>query len=75
MSLIKKEVEDMATSSIDKNFVVRGSKQAEMFVNAIEESENARKHIKPSSISVEHLSGADTALKAMQRWKALYGKK
>ena len=28
----------MATSSITKNFVVSGSKQVEMFANAIEES-------------------------------------
>ena len=37
--ILIREVYHMATSSITKNFVVYGEKQAEIFANAIEESD------------------------------------
>lgn len=43
----------MATSSITKNFVVYGEKQAEIFANAIEESANAV--IPERNVSVRYL--------------------
>lgn len=39
----------MATSSITKNFIVSGTKQVEMFANAIEESYQESLRRKPSS--------------------------
>ena len=39
---LTKEVFNMATSSITKNFVISGKEQVEMFINAIEESAKNR---------------------------------
>ncbi len=44
-----KEVLDMATSSITKNFIVSGTKQVEMFANAVEESYQESLRRKPSN--------------------------
>ena len=57
----------MATSSITKNFVVYGEKQAEIFANAIEASANDRTPRVP--INVTYLQGADDILKFMERRK------
>ncbi|MCM1246327.1 MAG: hypothetical protein NC293_11865 [Roseburia sp.] len=54
----------MATSSITKNFVISGSKQVEMFVNAIEESEKNRpEHI---SVAAREIKG-ESELREMMR--------
>lgn len=47
----------MATSSITKNFVVSGDRQAEIFANAIEASVNSE--TPPIRVSVTELRGAD----------------
>lgn len=47
----------MATSSITKNFVVYGEKQAEIFANAIEESANTV--TTPIKVSVNKISGPE----------------
>lgn len=47
----------MATSSITKNFVVSGDRQAEIFANAIEASANSE--TSPIRVSVTELRGAD----------------
>lgn len=50
----------MATSSITKNFVVSGNKQAEMFADAIEESyQESLKKPPTSDLRVTHLRGSD----------------
>ena len=41
-TILIEEMFIMATSSITKNFVISGSEQMEMFVNAIEESAKNR---------------------------------
>ena len=46
----------MATSSITKNFVVSGDRQAEIFANAIEASANSE--TPPIRVSVTELRGA-----------------
>ena len=50
----------MATSSITKNFVVYGEKQAEIFANAIEESANTV--TTPIKVSVDKISGPEEYL-------------
>ena len=60
----------MATSSITKNFVVSGSKQVEMFANAIEESyqESLRRAPAPD-LKITHLRGAEDIMKFMAKRK------
>jgi len=60
----------MATSSITKNFVVSGSKQVEMFANAIEESyqESLRRAPAPD-LKITHLRGAEDIKKFMAKRK------
>lgn len=48
----------MAASSITKNFVVSGNKQAEIFADAIEESYNeSLKKAPVSNLKITHLRG------------------
>ena len=60
----------MATSSITKNFVVSGSKQVEMFANAIEESyqESLRRAPAPD-LKITHLRDAEEIKKFMAKRK------
>lgn len=62
----------MAASSITKNFVVSGTKQVEMFANAIEESyqESLRKTEAPN-LEITHLRGADEIKKFMTKRKIM----
>lgn len=57
----------MATSSITKNFVVYGEKQAEIFANAIEESANSV--TTPIKVSVNKVNGPDELRKLMAKRK------
>ena len=58
----------MATSSITKNFVISGTEQVEMFVNAIEESaQNRPVHI---PIAVKEIKG-ETELREMMRLRRM----
>lgn len=60
----------MATSSITKNFVVSGIKQAEKFANAIEESyQESLRRAPASDLKITHLRGADEVKKFMARRK------
>lgn len=60
----------MATSSITKNFVVSGTKQAEMFANAIEESYQESLHRAPSpDMRITHLRGSEEIKKFMAKRK------
>jgi hypothetical protein len=60
----------MATSSITKNYVISGTKQAEQFANAIEESYLDSLTREPSQdMKITHLRGADEVYKFMQRRK------
>ena len=69
--IIQKEVSDMATSSITKNFVVSGEKQVEMFADAIEESyqESLTRPKKTTSIKYRELKDPDEIEKLMEKWK------
>jgi hypothetical protein len=68
MSVIrKKEVLDMATSSITKNFVVSGDRQAEILANAIEASANSE--TPPIGVSVTELHGTEAIRKFLERRK------
>lgn len=51
----------MATSSITKNFVVSGDRQAEIFANAIEASANS--DTPPIRVSVTELHGTEAIKK------------
>lgn len=57
----------MATSSITKNFVITGQKQAQMFIDAIEYSASNR----PARISVEakELKDKNDIIKLMKKRK------
>ena len=60
----------MATSSITKNFVVSGTKQVEMFANAIEESYQESLHRAPApDLKITHLRGAEEVKKFMAKRK------
>lgn len=63
----------MATSSITKNFVVSGTKQVEIFANAIEESyqDSLRRETAPD-IKVTHLRGADDIKNFIKKRKKTY---
>ena len=58
----------MATSSIKKNFIVSGTKQVEMFANAIEESyqESLRQTPAPD-LKITHLRGSEEVKKFMAK--------
>jgi hypothetical protein len=57
----------MATSSITKNFVVSGERQAEIFANAIEESANSI--TTPIKVSVNKIRGPEELRKLMAKRK------
>ncbi|MDO4483492.1 MAG: hypothetical protein Q4C54_03370 [Clostridia bacterium] len=60
----------MATSSITKNFVVSGSRQAERFADAIEESYQESLRREPASdFKISHLRGAENIKEFMARRK------
>ena len=60
----------MATSSITKNFVVYGEKQAEIFANAIEDSYQESLHRKESlDFEITYLHGADEVKRFMEKRK------
>ena len=63
--ILIREVYHMATSSITKNFVVYGEKQAEIFANAIEESANTV--TTPIKGSVDKISGPEELRKLMAK--------
>lgn len=67
-----KEVLDMATSSITKNFVVSGPKQADLFANAIEESYQESLHRVPTpDMRITHLRGSEEVKKFMAKRKKI----
>lgn len=60
----------MATSSITKNFIISGTKQVEMFADAIEESYQDSLHREPSSdLKITHLRGSEEVKKFMKKRK------
>lgn len=60
----------MATSSITKNFVVSGKRQAEMFANAIEESyQESLNRASAPDLRITHLRGSDEIRKFMAKRK------
>ena len=60
----------MATSSNTKNFIVAGTKQVEMFVNAIEESYQESLHRAPTpELKITHLRGSEEVKKFMAKRK------
>ena len=60
----------MATSSITKNFVVSGTKQVEMFANAIEESyQESLRRTPGSNLRITHLRGSEEVKKFMAKRK------
>ena len=61
---------DMAASSITKNFVVSGTKQVEIFANAIEESYQESLYRAPASdLKITHLRGSEEVKKFMAKRK------
>ena len=70
MSHTKKEVLDMATSSIAKNFVVSGQRQVEKFANAIAESYQESLHRTPTpDLRITHLRGSEEIKNFMAKRK------
>lgn len=62
----------MATSSITKNFVVYGDKQAEMFANAIEESYQESLHrASTPDMKITHLRGSEQIKEFMEKRKKI----
>ena len=61
----------MATSSITKNFVVSGTRQVEMFANAIEESyqESLTRSQSTPSVKYRELRDPDEIKRLMEKWK------
>lgn len=60
----------MAASSITKNFVVSGEKQAELFANAIEKSYQESLHRTPTpDMRITHLRGSAEIKKFMAKRK------
>mgnify|MGYP004489339833 CR=1 FL=1 len=58
----------MATSSITKNFIVSGKKQAEQFANAIEESYQESLHReKTTDLQITYLHGAKEVAAFMKK--------
>lgn len=61
----------MATSSITKNFVVSGKKQAEIFANAIEESYQESLQGTPASeLKITYLRGTEEIRRFMAKRKS-----
>ena len=70
---LTKEVFNMATSSITKNFVISGKEQVEMFVNAIEESaKNRPVHI---PVAASEITDEAELLEFMRMRKKANGRK
>ncbi len=70
MSHTKKEVLDMTTSSITKNFVVSGQRQAEKFADTIEESYQESLHrVSTPELRITYLRGSDEIKKFMAKKK------
>lgn len=62
----------MATSSITKNFIVYGDKQAEMFANAIEESYQESLHrASTPDMKITHLRGSEQIKEFMEKRKKI----
>lgn len=62
----------MATSSITKNFIVYGDKQAEMFANAIEESYQGSLHrASTPDMKITHLRGSEQIKEFMEKRKKI----
>lgn len=62
----------MATSSITKNFVVCGQKQAEKFADAIEESyQESLNRVPMSGLRITHLRGVEEVKRFMARRKTI----
>ena len=62
----------MATSSITKNFIVYGDKQAEMFANAIEESYQESLHrASTPDMKITHLRGSEKIKEFMEKRKKI----
>lgn len=60
----------MVTSSITKNFVVAGTKQVEMFANAIEESYQESLHRAAApDLKIEYLRDSEEVKKFMAKRK------
>ncbi len=57
----------MATSSIKKNFIISGEQQAEMFVDAIEES--AKNHPVRIPVAAKELTDPKDIIKLMEKRK------
>lgn len=58
----------MATSSITKNFVVSGTKQVEMFGNAVEESYQESLHrASEPDLKITYLRGSEEVKKFMTK--------
>lgn len=65
----------MATSSIEKNFVIKGSKQAEIFINALEQAEKARENVRPISAKNTFVEDKKECKNFLKKWTELYGNK
>lgn len=62
----------MATSSITKNFVVCGQKQAEKFANAIEESyQESLNRVPKAGIRITRLRGVEEVKRFMAKRKTI----
>lgn len=61
----------MATSSLDKNFVIKGSKQAEMFVEALEKAEKASK--KRKRYIAKKPVNDTPSINFMENWEKFHG--
>ena len=69
-TVLSGEALDMAASSITKYFVVSGTKQAEMFANAIEGSYQESLHRAPApDLKITHLRGSEEVRKFMAKRK------
>ncbi|MCD8068379.1 MAG: hypothetical protein LUE87_05745 [Lachnospiraceae bacterium] len=65
----------MATSSIKKNFVISGKEQVEMFINALEASEQERDKAPRVSANYRMINNEADLVKIMEKWeKAHEGK-
>ena len=64
----------MATSSITKNFIVSGEKQADKFADAIEASyKESLSKSKISSCRYREIHETDEVFRIMKKWNELYG--
>lgn len=58
----------MATSSITKNFIISGNKQAEKFLEALEASEKDK--FPRVNVSAKEITGKDELMKFMLKWES-----